>query len=234
MSARFTWQATARNKFNIYWDEQDFCQDPCEGVVSVYTSPESWFSPQTKPNRLQQVSWTNPISNRILVEAGLSVTRQNYNTTEHRQYTNPIGIPRVSELGDTAGMDATASRVNQFAGGAFFQLTSGSLNSAIGAALGSEIRKTDNYRSRASVSYVSGSHHAKLGYDGGYYTQHQTNKVNDLRLTYNYVWPGRPASSLTVAATRACSSPRTPTTCYVARSRTRSNTTPGAARCTIT
>ena len=190
VSARFTWQATARNKFNIYWDEQDFCQDPCEGVVSVYTSPESWFSPQTKPNRLQQVSWTNPISNRILVEAGLSVTRQNYNTTEHRQYTNPIGIPRVSELGDTAGMDATASRVNQFAGGAFFQLTSGSLNSAIGAALGSEIRKTDNYRSRASVSYVSGSHHAKLGYDGGYYTQHQTNKVNDLRLTYNYVWPG--------------------------------------------
>ena len=29
-----------------------------------------------------------------------------------------------------------------------------------------------------------------MGYDGGYYTQHQTNKVNDLRLTYNYVWPG--------------------------------------------
>ena len=189
VSARFTWQATPRNKFNIYWDEQDFCQDPCEGVVSVYTSPESWFSPQTKPNRLQQVSWNNPISNRILLEAGVSITRQNYNTTEHRQYTNPIGIPRVSELGDTAGMDATAPRVNQFAGGAFFQLTSGSLNSSIGAALGNEIRKTDNYRSRASISYISGSHHTKLGYDGGYYKQLQTNKVNDLRLTYNYMWP---------------------------------------------
>ena len=28
VSARFTWQVTARNKFNVYWDEQDFCQDP--------------------------------------------------------------------------------------------------------------------------------------------------------------------------------------------------------------
>jgi hypothetical protein len=189
VSTRITWQAGQRNKFNFYWDEQDFCQDPCEGVVSVYTSPESWFSPQTKPNRLQQVSWTNPVSNRILLEGGLSVTRQFYNTTEHREYDNPIGIPRVSELGDTAGMDATAPRVNQFAGGAIFQLTSGSLNSSIGAGLGNELRKTDNYRSKASISYVSGAHHAKLGYDGGYYKQLQTNKVNDLRLTYFYVWP---------------------------------------------
>ena len=143
----------ARNKFNIFWDEQDFCQDPCLGVVSVYTSPESWFSPQTKPNRLQQVSWTNPISNRILLEAGLSVTRQNYNTTEHRQYTNPIDIPRVAEFGDTAGMDATAPRVNQFAGGALFQLTSGSLNYAIGAALAPRLA-TDRQLPLARVGLV--------------------------------------------------------------------------------
>ena len=35
VNARITWQATQKNKFNFFWDEQDFCQDPCHGVVSV-------------------------------------------------------------------------------------------------------------------------------------------------------------------------------------------------------
>jgi hypothetical protein len=197
VNARVTWQASPKNKLNFFWDEQDFCQDPCTGVVSVYTSPESWFSPQTRPNRLQQASWTNPITNKILLEAGASVTRQKYNTTEHREFTNPTGIPRVNELGDTAGMDEVAPRVNQFAGGAFFILTSGSLNSQL-AGGGAEIRDFGAYRSRASASYVSGTHHIKVGYDGSYFNQTQMNKVNDLNLSYNYQWP---------AATLDCSIP---------------------------
>ena len=28
VNTRFTWQATPGNKFNIFWDEQDSCQDP--------------------------------------------------------------------------------------------------------------------------------------------------------------------------------------------------------------
>jgi hypothetical protein len=188
ISTRLTYQATQRNKFNIFWDEQDYCQDPCLGVVSISTSPESWFSAQTRPNRLQQVSWTNPVSGKVLMEAGVSITAQHYDTTRHREYTNPREIPRVSELGDTAGGDSVASRVNFFAGSGFSQLTSGSLNSGIGQ-FGPEKRIIDNYRSRASIAYVTGSHHAKLGYEGGYYKQLQTNEVNNLRLLYNYVWP---------------------------------------------
>src|SRR5688572_11229518 len=134
VNARITWQATQRNKLNIFWDEQDFCQDPCHGVVSVFTSPESWFSPQTYPNRLQQVSWTNPWTNKVLLEGGLTATIQKYRTDEHRQFTNPVDIPRIVETGDTAGGDLGApggtARVNQFAGTpGFFALTSGSLNS---------------------------------------------------------------------------------------------------------
>jgi Carboxypeptidase regulatory-like domain len=191
-NARVTWQASARNKFNFFWDEQDFCQDPCLGVVSVFTSPESWWSVSLRPDRLQQASWTNPLTSKILLEAGLSVTSQTYDTTKHREYDNPIDIPRVVELGDTSGAphgcftraDCIAQRVNQFAGGAFFQTTSGSLNKA-----GAETRLTDNYRMRGSASYVTGSHHAKLGYDGAYFGQDQTAKVNNSLLTYNYVWP---------------------------------------------
>ena len=117
VNARITWQATQKNKINVFWDEQDFCQDPCHGVVSVFTSPESWFSVQLRPNRLQQVSWTNPLTNKILLEAGLSATTVTYDTTVHRDYTSPREIPRVTEFGDTAGGDSVATQVNIWAGG---------------------------------------------------------------------------------------------------------------------
>jgi hypothetical protein len=196
INARITWQATQKNKFNFFWDEQESCQDPCTGVVSVSSSPESWFSPTTQPNRLQQATWTNPLTDKILLEAGVSVNTQLYTTDSHRDFTNYFDIPRVSESGDTAGADSTAPRVNQFAGNPGFALTTRSLNNEIGGL--SERRNLDNYRSRASMSYVTGSHHAKFGYDGGYYSQLQTNKVNSLQESYNYAAP---------AATTNCSIP---------------------------
>jgi hypothetical protein len=198
VSTRLTWQATQKNKFNIFWDEQDFCMDPCLGVVSVSTSPESWWSVQARPNRLQQVSWTNPFTNKVLLEGGISYTKTLYKTDEHREFTNPRSLPRVSEIGDTAGADTVAPRVNQFAGGVFFPLSSGSLNSTLGTG-GAEVRDYDFLRSRAAFSYVTGAHHVKFGYDGGYFRQSQTNTVNDLQMTYNYVWP-----QANCAATLAC------------------------------
>jgi hypothetical protein len=195
VNGRFTWQASSKNKFGFYWDEQDFCQDPCLGVVSVYTSPESWWSVGIKPDRLQQVSWTNPWTNKILLEAGGNFAQQVYHTDSHREYTNPVDIPRVVETGTTAGGDLLedpvrgATRVNQFAGGNLFQLTSGSLNSSL-ASGGAEERNTKNARLRGSLSYVTGAHHAKLGYDGAVFTQAQTNKVNTPQMTFNYSAPG--------------------------------------------
>ena len=165
ISGRFTYQATQKNKFNFFWDEQDFCQDPCLGVVSVFTSPESWWSVAIKPNRLQQVTWTNPLTSRILLEAGLTVKSEHYDTTLHREYRNPTEIPRVDEFGDTAGMPtAWPPRVNQSAGNLGFNLTSGSLASGI-AGGGAEARDNDSYRTRASMSYVSGGapHEDRVG-----------------------------------------------------------------------
>jgi hypothetical protein len=199
---RVTYQMSAKNKFNFFWDEQDFCQDPCHGVVSVFTSPESWFSPAAYPNRLKQASWTNPLTSKILLEAGISVTSQVYSTASSRDYTNPVNIPRITETGTTVGLDNVASQVNIWAGGApspfagvpgGFANTSGSLNTRIGEAA-AEIRDTANYRSRASISYVTGSHHAKLGYDGGYYTQLERNQANLSGLTYNYFEPAATAN----------------------------------------
>jgi len=194
-SGRVTFQASQKNKFNFYWDEQLFCQDPCTGVVSVYTSPESWISVQTHPDRLQQVTWTNPLTSKILLEAGMSVETQFYDTSHSRNYTDYVDIPRISEQGLATGADATAPSVNAFAGQLpFFALTSGSITNAAGGLF--ETRNQHYWRTKGSISYVSGSHHAKFGYDGGYYKQLETNTVNNSLLTFNYVSPAPTATCI--------------------------------------
>jgi hypothetical protein len=188
-NTRLTFQATQRNKFNIFWDEQDYCQDPCHGMVAVFVSPEAWWSVQVKPNRLQQVSWTNPLTNRILLESRVSITRQDNRTDMHRQYENPRGIPRVLETGTTAGGDAVATRVNNFAGlGGAFALASGSLNTEMNPG-GAQRINSDNVRVNASASYVTGTHNVKIGYDGAVIAQAVFNQANDVRMTYNYTQP---------------------------------------------
>lgn len=193
-NARITLQATERNKFNIFWDEQDFCQDPCHGMVATFVSPEAWWSVQVKPNRLQQASWTNPLTNRFLLESRVSITRQDNRTDMHRQYDNPRGIPRVAETGTTSGGDDVAPRVNNFAGfggvGSAFALQSGSLNTDLTSG-GSRAQRigSDNVRSSASISYVTGTHNAKIGYEGAIIRQSVINQANDPRMTYNYTQP---------------------------------------------
>jgi hypothetical protein len=203
-SGRATFQASAKNKFNFYWDEQLFCQDPCNGVVSVFTSPESWISVQTHPDRLQQMTWTNPLTNKILLEAGVSVQTQYYDTSHSRNYPDYVDIPRISEIGAATGADATAPSVNAFAGQSpFFALTSGSITNAAGGLF--ETRNQHYWRTRGSISYVSGSHHAKFGYDGGYYKQLESNTVNNSLLTFNYVSPAPTATC--VASTNPAINP---------------------------
>jgi hypothetical protein len=65
--------------------------------------------------------------------------------------------------------------------------------------MAAESRDLNNLRTRASLSYVTGAHHTKFGYDGGYFSQYRHNTVNDLRQTYRYDWP-----AANCAATAAC------------------------------
>jgi hypothetical protein len=194
---RLTLQATQRNKFNIFWSEQDACTNPCHGMINIVDSPEGYFSLQNRPNRLQQISWTNPFTNRILFEAGLSVVATHQDTTRHRDYPNYRSIPRVCERGPTTGLDATATKVNNAvtnttngtgACSIFNTLISGSINDQFPG--GNHLmRNDDTYRSRASASYVTGSHNAKIGFEGAYFSEKIRNEVNDFRLNYMYETP---------------------------------------------
>jgi hypothetical protein len=201
-SARITLQASQKNKFNIYWDEQDACTNPCDGMISIINSPESYFTLQSRPNRLMQLSWTNPYTSRLLFDAGLSVVATHQDQTKSREFTNPRTIPRICEVGPTVGRDGVSSKVNTqvpnnwannvtSAGtcDVFATMVSGSLNDSFPGVTPNTLVNDDTYRSRASASYITGSHNAKFGFEGAYFSEKIRNEANDIRLNYHYITP---------------------------------------------
>jgi hypothetical protein len=137
---RLTWQATPRNKFNIFWDEQRMCLE-CEAggpaggspTVSPEASGGTW---DTDFQRFHQVTWSSPITSRLLADAGFGHFRTKYG----RQNAN-ADLVRVTEQGGAIpGL--------QYRSGGWLR------------------NLTDTPRWRASLSYVTGAHSMKFGYEG--------------------------------------------------------------------
>ena len=70
-SMRVTWQATARDKIAVFWDEQVECR-ACDGGGSPTVSPEASEPTDVRWMRAYQTVYTSPISSRMLVEAAFS------------------------------------------------------------------------------------------------------------------------------------------------------------------
>ena len=185
-NVRLTAQASQKNKFNFFWDEGYTCQDPCDGSVAPWTARDGWWSGQVHPARLIQVGWTNPLTNVILLEAGMSANRQLYDFSQHRYYTPNPDIPRVVEFGTTVGATPDFPVLNG-TNFTLFGVPSGPWSDGIGGA--AEQRQLNDWRPRASISYVTGTHAAKFGYDGGYFAQTRSNRTNSMRLEYRYDTP---------------------------------------------
>ena len=137
---RLTWQATPRNKFNIFWDEQRMCLE-CQaggpGGGSPTTAPEaSGGTWDTDFQRFHQFTWSSPLTSRLLAEAGYGHFRTKYG----RQNAN-ADLVRVTEQG------GLIPGLTYRSGGWLRNLT-------------------DTPRWRASLSYVTGAHNMKFGYEG--------------------------------------------------------------------
>ena len=71
-SVRLTTQITPRNKLNVFWDEQNVCRK-CENggnYANALTSPEANGCGDLHPMRVQQATWSSPLSNKVLLEGG--------------------------------------------------------------------------------------------------------------------------------------------------------------------
>ena len=156
---RLTWQATPRNKFNVHWAEQynDAAYGPGGGTATV--TPEASSRVLYIPSRQPHATWQSPITGKLLAEAGWGMYQARYrfgmrNDGSH----NPAMIQRLEQGAAETGIPGLISRMPRAPGqGGFTHSLIGDLASL-----------------RASLTYVTGSHNMKFGYQGGFGNPSQT------------------------------------------------------------
>jgi hypothetical protein len=183
---RLTYQASARNKFNLHWDEQHPCNgstfttsgDGCRnqpdsgavygplglGGLSSTTSPETGGYLYDHP-RVRLLTWSSPTTNHLLFEAGFGAYQAPFGPYESPgNTTRPLA--RVTEQ-CAAGCSANGGIPN-------LVYRSANWGHSWDA----------QYTWRGSMSYVTGAHNFKFGYGGVALVSDLENHTNDLNLAY--------------------------------------------------
>lgn len=169
-SGRITWQATSRNKFGAFWDAQAICRT-CSGSTPGAPEPAR-VSPEAvgvlgRPLHLTQATWSSPVTNRLLVEAGYSGTF--FGVGNFEREPNPTrDLIRVAE---------------QCANGC---TANGNIPGLVYRSQDFSEAYTGSYLWKGSLSYVTGSHSVKVGAQHTFMTDDRTWMTNDQNLTYRF------------------------------------------------
>jgi len=189
---RVTAQISAKNKISGSWDEQK----PCEGaaftqdasacrhsdadqIICAGASPTPACSATAAPEtgayrnfgqRVQQLRWTSPFTNKLLFEAGFGTYISRWGGKPMPgQDPNLIRVVDQCTTGVAPGEPCAHGIAN---------LTYRSPN------WGSNW--TTVYNMRASASYVMNAHNLKVGYQGSHLGDNQTSYSNDQFLSYRF------------------------------------------------
>ena len=142
VSLRLTWQASAKNKVNVFWDEQKRRVGYLGGGNST-TSPEAQALQFGYPNRVGQLTWSSPRTNRLLIEAATALHKLQWSGKERPGYNRDM-IRVTEQAGIIPGLS--------YRGTTWASNWSGT------------------YPIRGSISYVTGSHTSKFGFLRTWYT----------------------------------------------------------------
>jgi hypothetical protein len=136
---RLTWMATPKNKVGVYYEFQQNWENYNYGQGTLgaggLTSPESISRYKVDPNYWVQARWNNPVTARLLLEAG--VTYANNNWFHRTQQDNPPDLPAIREIRTNT---TWRNRMGPFGH-----------------------NHTHQYNISGSMSYVTGSHTFKTG-----------------------------------------------------------------------
>jgi hypothetical protein len=152
--ARFTIQANQKNKFNVYTDWQYTYFGNC--FVPTYLTAIS-ACPEYKniPQYILQGSWSSPVTNKLLLEAGGTITPQDFHG-----YRRP-------------GVSSTQFAMQDPTAPAGYPTTWGASPTGYG------YNRSDQSNYRASASYVTGSHSIKAGFTLMHAWRYNTQEPNN-------------------------------------------------------
>jgi hypothetical protein len=183
---RLTGQLTQKNRLQFYAEHQQRCsgsslkiggggcREPGDGWVGqgrVFGAntgaPESWPGYHDFPYNVAQLTWSAPISSRLLLEAGFSRFHYGFARFGMAPPDGLVDLIPVTEQSSVYG------RTNLTYRGIYDPL---------------DFAFNDNnatpYNWRGSTSYVTGAHNMKVGYQGSYFISHAGRVPNDTQLRY--------------------------------------------------
>ena len=144
---RVTWQATGKQKLgfllSIEHNNEEF-----EGATDGTESPEATSNAFHWPNLIVQATWSYPMTNRLLFEAGNS-------TLYEESYSHPDGVSSPDPRAQGIDIPVSDEGINFDWGAATCYTSTHCQRSTPG--------KLHNSHQRFSVSYVTGSHASKFG-----------------------------------------------------------------------
>ena len=209
---RLTAQLTSKNKVGFYYDYQanctgsalvnegDRCRDRGDDWIALgtpTTSPESGnYWPERE--KITQGTWTSPMTNRLLFEAGVSSFSSKWGG-----YAPPgaeTGLVAVTEQSTIAGVPVPNFTYRGWAS--------------------SPTNNQQHNIWRASMSYVTGAHSFKVGLQSAHEVYRQTQFV-DNQLAYTFNSTARTRSSSRCASVRTCRATGRATTASTCRISTR-------------
>jgi len=182
---RLTTQLTPKNKLMLFWDEQPYCSgaawpgtsdDGCmtnkDGWIYGGSQTNGFFGPgpnspetgdyQSNHQRVQQVKYTAPATNRLLLEAGFGtyISQWGYEERPGDPTKNLVRVQEQSaQVFDRNGNKVATSCADCLTVGGNLKYRSSNTPT------GYIFAHTWN----ASASYVTGAHSMKFGYQGAYH-----------------------------------------------------------------
>jgi len=184
---RLTAQVAAKHRVSVSWEAQQRCDgtplkaetDGCHTrgtnwvAATATSSPEASLNYLDVPYTVVQGRWTNPMTNKLLLEAGGT-----YYSYRHAGGFLSLPPDGIFDIGVTEA------------------------STAINPVTGSQYAPRSNYVYRAlseyrddtaspnnwntSLSYVTGSHSLKVGYQGAYQAASTIRHANPTLLSYNF------------------------------------------------
>jgi len=176
-SVRLTWQVTPRNKI-VGWTDLHYNCLHCDAggsssgltFTGLIATREALQRNENHPSSLTQVSWTSPVTNKLLLDANVQIGPNFWWGAQQKNAWDPTTIP----VQDDALTISTPSGPVTYAG-LNYRSANWSGHTGFTTVM------------QGAMSYVTGSHSAKFG--ARYHTNDSTfpkNYYNDAQLKYNF------------------------------------------------
>jgi hypothetical protein len=180
-SGRLTGQVTTKDRVTFSREQQQRCEgstltaagEGCRQRAADWValgsntfSPEAHLGYFDLPYAVTQATWSNPLTSRVLLEAGYS--RFAYQTNGGSGTASPDGIFDQTPVLEQSAIDGHNANFN-YRGVNGFRVQDVTLNAY-----------------RGSLSYVTGAHSVKVGYQGQYTTSDNVFHSNSTLMAYRF------------------------------------------------